>query len=105
MGHKIAISSKNYWEDVIPTFKDNNNVLMMRDFDAVRINRGPTVDNIRSIAYQLRCPLSDVVYIDNCVYERNDVVKDLPEVNVPNWPDNSYRFAVRMDEVLKDINV
>jgi FkbH-like protein len=72
-------------------------VLELSDFAAWRIDWGDKAANIAALVADLNLGLQSVVFIDDNPHERARVAEALPEVLVPEWPDDprSYPRALR----------
>ncbi len=88
-GVVLAINSKNNEADALEAF---NNVSMMHlkwdDFVVKKINWNNKVLNMQEIAEELKVSLDSMVFIDDNAFERDLVRQHLPEVCVPEFPDD-----------------
>lgn len=88
-GILLGIVSKN--EEVIAIEAINNHpemVLTMNDFAGWRINWQDKAQNIVDLVSDLNIGLQSVVFIDDNPRERSRVREALPEVFVPEWPED-----------------
>ncbi len=87
----LAISSKNNFSDVKNFFKDNNDmILKIKDFSSIKVNWEPKYLNINEIAKELNLGKDSLVFFDDSKFEREQMSKFNPEVeviDVPNEPD------------------
>ena len=72
-------------------------MLRLDDFAAVRINWDDKAANIADLVAELNLGLQSVVFIDDNPHERARVAEALPELLVPDWPEDpaSYASALR----------
>jgi FkbH-like protein len=66
--------------------------LRLTDFAGWRINWEDKAKNLVDLAAELRLGLQSVVFIDDQPAERARVREELPEVLVPDWPENPMLF-------------
>jgi FkbH-like protein len=86
-GILLAICSKNNEEDALAVLQRHPSMrLKMDHFAASRINWRDKAANIREIASELNLGLDSLVFIDDNPAERTLVRSELPEVLVPEWP-------------------
>jgi len=87
-GILLAICSKNYEKNALEAInKHPEMILKEEDFATWRINWNDKAQNIIDIAKDVNLGLSSIVFIDDNPAERNRVAEALPEVYVPEWPD------------------
>ncbi len=93
-GIVLAVVSKN--EELV-AFEaiDRHGAMVLRrdDFVAHRINWADKAQNIVEIAAELNLGLQSVVFLDDNDHERARVREVLPEVLVPEWPDDPTQFV------------
>lgn len=88
-GILLAIVSKNNEADVKEVFVRNQNMQLSWDnFVSRKINWNNKTDNLREIAIELNIGLDSIVFIDDNAFERDLVKKILPEVRVPDFPED-----------------
>ena len=93
-GIALAIASKNYEQNAIDAIKNHPEMqLCISDFSAWRINWDDKAANIAEIAAELNIGLQSVVFIDDNPAERGRVSEALPEVLVPQWPDDPSEYV------------
>lgn len=93
-GVALAICSKNTPEialEAIKTLPDMK--LRLDDFVATRINWQDKANNIREIADEIGVGLASICVIDDSPYERNAIRRALPEVQVPEMPDDLTQWS------------
>jgi len=74
-------------------------VLRPADFVAHRINWGDKAQNIADIARELNLGLQSFVFIDNDAVQRARIREALPEVLVPEWPDEPVTYRSALDSL------
>ena len=88
-GVVLAIVSKNNEQDVKEVFEHHPMmVLKLDDFVATRINWLPKSQNIEDIARELNLGIDSFVFIDDNPAERLEVKEALPDIIVPEFPDD-----------------
>ena len=88
-GTVLAICSKNDKEIALEAINNHPYMVLREDkFAALRINWDDKASNIRSIAGELNLGLDSFVYLDDSAHERDVVRKLLPEVTVPDLPED-----------------
>ncbi len=93
-GILLAVASKNQEEIALQAFeKHPEMVLKLQDFAGWRINWNDKAANIAALASDLNLGLQSVVFIDDNPVERARVREALPEVLVPEWPDDKTSYA------------
>jgi FkbH-like protein len=87
-GVVLAVTSKNDPEVARRPFVEHPEmVLKLDDFAAFVANWGPKSENIRAIADGLGLGLDALTFFDDNPYERAEVRRALPQVDVPMLPD------------------
>ncbi len=87
-GMLLALLSKNN-PDAITAFADHPGMLLKEDdFVAIRINWEPKAANIQSLAQELNLGLDSFVFLDDSPHERDAMRRVLPDVIVPELPDD-----------------
>mgnify|MGYP006137096765 CR=1 FL=1 len=88
-GIQLAIISKNDEKNALDVFEKNKQmVLSLKDFTAWRINWNDKAKNLLEITKELNLSTDSCVFIDDNVNERNRIKTSLPDVLVPDWPDD-----------------
>lgn len=92
-GIALALASKNYEDNALDAIRNHPEMkLSVEDFSAWRINWEDKAANIQNIAKELNLGLSSVVFIDDNPAERGRVAEALPEVLVPDWPEDPCEY-------------
>jgi FkbH-like protein len=93
-GIPLAVCSKNNEEDARSVFRQHpESVLKEEDFAVFLANWEPKPDNLRHIAATLNIGVDTLVFLDDNPVERSLVRKELPEVEVPELPEDPARYA------------
>lgn len=93
-GVVLAVSSKNEDENARAPFRQHPEMILREEHFAVfQVNWQDKVTNIRAVADQLRLGLDSLVFVDDNPFERRLVRESLPEVAVPELPDDPAQFA------------
>ena len=93
-GIPLAVCSKNNEDDARSVFRQHpETVLKEDDFAVFLANWEPKSDNLRRIAARLNIGIDSLVFLDDNPVERNLVRRELPEVAVPELPDDPARYA------------
>ena len=88
-GILLAIVSKNEEQVALEAIKNHPEmVLTLEDFAGWRINWQDKVQNILELMTELNLGLQSAVFIDDNPAERARVKESLPEVLVPDWPED-----------------
>lgn len=86
-GILLAICSKNNPEDAYEMIRKHPAMILREEeFAAVEINWNDKAENIREIARRLNIGVDSMVFIDDNPVERERVREAIPEVAVPEWP-------------------
>ena len=99
-GIQLAISSKND-EGVAMQAIDNHPEMILRkeDFIGWRINWNDKAVNIAELADEINLGLESIVFIDDNPAERSRVSDALPEVLVPDWPEDPSMFVETLNSL------
>jgi FkbH-like protein len=98
-GVVVAVCSKNNLDDVLPVLREHPDmVLREADFVAMRINWQDKASNLREIASELNLGLQHFVFLDDNPTEREWVRQSLPEVLVPELPEDASLFALALND-------
>ncbi len=93
-GVVLALVSKNEESVAIEAIRSHPEmVLKEEDFVGWRINWSDKAQNIVELAKDLNLGLQSVVFIDDNPVERARVREALPEVFVPEWPEDKLLYA------------
>ncbi|MCD7807031.1 MAG: HAD-IIIC family phosphatase, partial [Lachnospiraceae bacterium] len=99
-GVLLAVCSKNNQSDVEEVWERHPHMLLSKsDFAAIRINWLDKADNLTSMAGELNLGLDSFVFIDDMPEERENIIRRLPEVTVPGFPENPEAYPAFMDQV------
>jgi FkbH-like protein len=90
----LAVSSKNEDETARLPFRSHPEMLLKEEhFAAFQANWNDKATNLRAIAEELSLGLDSFVFLDDNPVERDLVRKALPEVAVPELPDDPALYA------------
>jgi FkbH-like protein len=93
-GIPLAVCSKNNEADARSVFRQHpETALKEDDFSVFLANWEPKPDNLRRIAAMLNVGLDSLVFLDDNPVERNLVRRELPDVEVPELPDDPAQYA------------
>jgi FkbH-like protein len=93
-GIVLAVVSKNEETTALDAIRSHPEMVLREDdFVAHRINWRDKAQNILEIAKELNLGLQSVVFIDDNPVERARVREALPEVLVPEWPEDKHLYS------------
>jgi FkbH-like protein len=93
-GIVLAVSSKNDESNARKPFREHPEMLLKEDHIAVfKANWQDKAGNIRQIAEELNLGLDAMVFLDDNPVERGLVRRELPEVMVPELPEDPALYA------------
>jgi FkbH-like protein len=96
-GILLAIVSKNEEKTALQAIKNHPEmVLALEDFTGWRINWQDKVQNILELMTQLNLGPQSAVFIDDNPAERARVKESLPEVLVPDWPEDPLLYPAAL---------
>jgi FkbH-like protein len=96
-GILLGIVSKNTEEVALEAFERHPEmVLSLNDFAGWRINWDDKAKNVAALIEELNLGRRSAVFIDNNSFERGRVREALPEVFVPEWPDDPFRYRQKL---------
>jgi FkbH-like protein len=99
-GILLGIISKNEEQIALEAInKHPEMVLRQNDFVGWRINWEDKAKNIQLLLAELRLGLDSAVFIDDSVYEREQVKATLPGVFVPSWPLDKTRYVEALQQL------
>ncbi len=102
IGVILAICSKNNEQDVLEALEKNPYIKLKLDyFSSYRMNWNNKADNIKQIATELNIGLDSIVFVDDNPAERELVKAFLPEVAVPDFPEQPYQLPHFFDLLLQ----
>ena len=97
-GIVLAVASKNDPEVARRPFLEHPEMLLkLDDIAAFAANWGPKSESIRTIAETLGLGLSSLTFLDDNPYERAEVRRALPEVDVPVLPHEPTGFRAALE--------
>tara|TARA_B100001250_G_scaffold62459_1_gene48857 strand:+ start:9374 stop:11041 length:1668 start_codon:yes stop_codon:yes gene_type:complete len=100
-GILLAIVSRNEESIALAAIDSHPEMILCRnDFVGWRINWNDKAENIASLASELNIGLSNIVFIDDQSAERSRVSEALPEVVVPEWPNDPAMFVKALGEMV-----
>ena len=98
-GIVLAVCSKNDPEVALEPFRIHPEMVLKEDDIAAFVaSWGPKSDGIRKIAETLGLGLDSLTFLDDNPYERAEVRRVLPEVDVPILPDEPTGFRRALEE-------
>lgn len=90
----LAICSKNDEANALDVFEQHAEMVLRRsDIACFRANWQDKATNLREIASALNVGLDTLVFVDDNPFERNLVRQELPEVLVPEMPEDPALYA------------
>jgi len=93
----LAICSKNNEEEALEALRQHQLMrLRPADFAARRINWADKASNLRELAVELNIGLDSFVFVDDNPAERELIRASLPEVLVPEWPQDPSEFKAAL---------
>lgn len=93
-GVLLAICSKNDEAIAMEVINNHSEMILKKDdFVGFKINWEDKAKNIKELALELNLGLDSIVFIDDSQFERARVASELPEVFVPEWPEDPIYFA------------
>jgi FkbH-like protein len=99
-GIALAVVSKNDEATALEAIRRHPEmVLGLAHFAAHRINWQDKAANVAEIAHALNLGLGSIVFIDDNPLERGRVREALPEVFVPEWPDDPAGYVAALDRL------
>lgn len=96
-GILLAIASKNEESVALEAMEKHPEMILRRtDMVAIRIDWNDKASNIQSIIQELNLGARSVMFIDDNPVERSRVKEFLPEVFVPDWPENKLLYTEKL---------
>ncbi len=93
-GILLAVCSKNYEDKAKePFLKHPDMILRLEDFALFVANWKPKAENIRYIQSNLNIGMDSLVFIDNSPFERAAVRAAIPEITVPEMPEDPAEYV------------
>lgn len=103
LGVLLAICSKNNPDDAIEVMKKHPSmVLKEEDFVSMKINWKTKVENISELAQELNIGLDSILFLDDSKFERESVKNQLPEVIVPEFPEDTTKLPNWFTNIQKE---
>jgi FkbH-like protein len=97
-GYILAVCSKNEHANAIQPFKEHPNMILKeKDFAVFVANWNNKGSNIKYIANILNIGLGSIVFVDDSPFERNQVRDMLPQVIVPEIPEDPSEYVAYME--------
>jgi len=88
-GIVLAVSSKNNYDDAIEVIEKHPYMLLRKEyFSVMKIDWRDKATHLREIAEELNLGLQSFVFLDDSPFERNLIASELPEVMVPELPED-----------------
>ncbi len=99
-GIVLAVCSKNDHDVALEPFRSHPDMVLREEDIAVFVaNWGPKPDNIRHIRDSLNIGLDSMVFLDDNPFERRLVRESLPEVIVPELPEDPADYVRAISEL------
>ena len=93
----LAVSSKNDHKTAIKPFKNKKEMIIeYDDISVFKANWKNKADNIRNIAKELNIGLDSIVFLDDNPAERFQVYTSIPEVSVPELPEDPSEYPLAL---------
>lgn len=89
-GILLTINSKNNYKDGIKGLNHPNSILNEDDFIIKKINWNDKATNLKEISSELNLGFESFVFIEDNPVERNLIKQTLPEVTVPDFPEDIF---------------
>lgn len=93
LGVLLAINSKNNYDDAIAGLNHPHSLLKEEDFIIIKANWENKVSNLQAIANELNVGIDSLLFIDDNAVERDLVKEYLPEVSVPEFPQEMSNYT------------
>jgi FkbH-like protein len=96
-GILLAVCSKNNQQNVLEVIDQHPDMMLrVKDFACIVANFGDKVNNILAIRDRLNIGMDSIVFLDDTPFERELVRKALPELQVPDLPEDPADFVAEM---------
>ena len=93
-GILLALCSKNNLREVLPVLRDHPGMLLREQHLAAwRVNWDDKATNLRALALELNLSLGHMLFLDDSPHERAWVRSQIPELLVPDLPEDPARWA------------
>lgn len=95
----LALCSKNNLKDVEECFKERKDLfLKFKDFSFKKINWKPKYQNINKISEEMNIGKDSIVFFDDSKFERDQMKKFNPEINVIEVPEDPHNYINALDD-------
>lgn len=99
-GIVLAVCSKNERETALKVFREHPDMILKeKDIAVFMVNWENKADNIRHIQRVFNIGFDSMVFLDDNPFERNLVRRELPEVIVPELPEDPADFIKFLSEL------
>lgn len=95
----LAVCSKNELDNAIGGLSHPYSLLKKSDFSAFKSNWDPKSKNIKLIADELNLGLESFVFLDDNIFERQEVMNSLPSVSVPDIGEDESQFIKILNQL------
>lgn len=103
MGVILVACSKNNRSDVEELFRVNKQLFLhQEDFTIIKANWNRKADNVVEVAKELNIGFDAMVFVDDNPGERENMKIELPEVEVPDFPQVVYELPAFADRLYED---
>ncbi len=100
----LAINSRNNPEDALEAIRKHPYmVLKEKHFSSIKINWADKATNMKEIANEINIGLDSIVFLDDDKTNRELIRKEIPEVEVPELPEDVVDYPTALEE-LKGFN-
>ena len=94
-GILLAVVSKNELEAAEKPFREHPDmILSLDDFVAFVANWESKADNIKNIQKKLNIGMDSIIFIDDSKFEREVVKSQIPEIEVPELPEDPCSYVI-----------
>lgn len=97
IGVLLTVDSKNDEENALSGLNRPDSVLKPDDFTVIKANWENKDRNIVEIASELNIGKDSLVFVDDNPAERHIVKSQVPEVSVPEMPEDSAQYLITLD--------
>ena len=107
-GYILAVCSKNEYENAILPFREHPEMLIKEDDISVFIaNWNNKPQNMEQISRVLNIGLDSLIYLDDSVFERNQMRAMLPQVITPDLPEDpaDYIRAIEQEGIFETVSI
>ena len=99
----LTVCSKNNEADVLEVLEKNPLLKLKKEhISTYRINWNNKAQNIEEIAKELNIGLDSMVFVDDNPNERDLIKQALPQVAVPDFPEQLYLYPIFMRKLLNE---